>query len=176
MVGNVRFARMADGREIAYRVMSDGDGPTILHTTSGPFPIDLLGEEPMYDRFLRTLGGSGRLVLFDKPGIGSSDPVDRDRDFHDQMADAHVAVLDALGVDAAWFVGSLLSAIARTIQSHPTRVLGAVLINPLSPDQQQRTLDSVIKRGSDSVNQDVAHSRAASFQRRRHSRNLIQSR
>jgi pimeloyl-ACP methyl ester carboxylesterase len=89
----------------------------------------------MCDRLLRTQGGCRRLVLFDKPSIGSSDPVDRDRDFHDQMAEAYLAVLDAVDADAAWFVGSLLAAIARTIQAHPARVLGAALINPPSPDQ-----------------------------------------
>ena len=146
MVGDVRFAQMAGGQEIAYRLVSEGDGPVILHTPSGPFPLDLLNEEPMYDLFLRTLSGSGRLVLYDKPGIGSSDPIDPDRDFLDQMADAHVAVLDAVGAEAAWIVGSTLSAIARTIQTHPARALGAVLINPLSPAQFQRGVDSAVER------------------------------
>ena len=100
----------------------------------------------MCDRLLRTLGGCGRLVLFDKPSIGSSDPVDRDRDFHDQMAEAYLAVLDAVDADAAWSVGSLLAAIARTIQAHPARVLGAALINPPSPDQFRRSVDSGIER------------------------------
>ena len=114
MIDSVQFAQMADGREIAYQEMSDHAGPLILHTSSPPYPLDLLNEDPMYDRFLRTLGGCGRLVVFDKPGIGSSDPVDPGRSFHDQMAEAYFGVLDALAVDEAWIAGSTLSAIAYT--------------------------------------------------------------
>ena len=158
--GDVRFARMADGRDIAYRVLVDGEGPVLLHTTSGPFPLDLLDEEPMYDLFLRTLGKCGRLVVFDKPSTGSSDPIDRDRDFLDQMADAHVAVLDAVDASAAWFVGSLWAVVARTMRSHPTRVLGAVLINPLSPGQFKRNVDSAINRERKSMGTDISPSRA----------------
>ena len=160
MVDDVRFAQMADGREIAYRVMSDSAGPVILHTASGPFPVDLLDEDPMYDRFLRTLGGCGRLVLFDKPGIGSSDPVDRDRDLHDQMSEAYLGVLDAVNADAAWIVGSTLSAIATTMRAHPSRVLGAVLINPLSPDQFRNHFDSAIARDRVPQALDINPSRA----------------
>lgn len=146
MTDDVRFAQMADGREIAYRTMSDVAGPLILHTPSGPFPVDLLDEDPMYDRFLRTLGTCGRLVLFDKPSIGSSDPVNRDRDFHDQMAEAYLGILDAHDAEAGWIVGSTVSAISSTMQAHPHRVLGTVLINPVSPEQFRGNIDSAVER------------------------------
>ena len=160
MVGEMQFAQMTDAREIAYRAMSDGDGPLILHTASGPFPVDLLDEDPMYDRFLRTLGRCGRLVVWDKPGIGSSDPVDRDRNFHDQMTDAYLAVLDAIDADAAWIVGSTPSAITSTIRAHPTRVLGAVLINPMSPDQFRRVAESARERERKQMGGEIHPSRA----------------
>lgn len=146
MVVEVRFAPIADGRDVAYRVVTDAEGPLIIHTTSGPYPLDLLDEDPMYERFLRILGECGRLVLYDRPGFGSSDPIDRDRDFLDEMADAHVAVLEAVDADQAWIVSSLGPAIARTIQSHPDRVEGAVIINPVSPAQFRRNVDSAIER------------------------------
>ena len=66
MAEDVRFARMADGREVVYRVMSQGDGPVVLHTGAATFPFEFLDADPMYDRFLRTLGQVGQLVLFDK--------------------------------------------------------------------------------------------------------------
>jgi class 3 adenylate cyclase len=56
--------------------MSRNDGPALLFTPEGRAPIDLLEEDPMCDRFVRTVGRIGRLVLFDKPGIGASDPFD----------------------------------------------------------------------------------------------------
>lgn len=158
---SVQFAQMADGREIAFQAMSDDTGPLILHTSSPPYPLDLLGEDPMYDRFLRTLGGCGRLVVFDKPGIGSSDPVDPARDFHDQMAEAYFGIMDALGEDEAWIVGSTLSAIAHTIRAAPHRFLGAVLVNPITPAQFRQNIDSAIERTRDLVRlRDINPSRA----------------
>ena len=146
MAGEVRFATIADGREIAYQVMSEGDGPVIVHDVVGPWPLDLLGEEPMYARFLRTLGRYGRLVVYDRPGLGSSDPLDAERDWLDQMCEASVAVLDAVGASAGWIVGSSLPQAATMMRVHPARVLGAVLINPLSPKRFQRVVDSSIDR------------------------------
>jgi class 3 adenylate cyclase len=160
MNDSVQFAQMADGREIAYQEMSDNPGPFILHTSSPPYPLDLLDEDPMYDRFLRTLGGCGRLVVFDKPGIGSSDPLDPGRSFHDQMAEAYFGVLDALTADEAWIVGSTLSAIAYTIEAQPHRVLGAVLVNPITPAQFQQNIDSAIERKRDLRMLDINPSRA----------------
>jgi class 3 adenylate cyclase len=146
VAGEVRFATIADAREIAYQVMSEGDGPVIVHDVVGPWPLDLLGEEPMYDRFLRTLGRYGRLVVYDRPGLGSSDPLDAERDWLDQMCEASVAVLDAVGASAGWIVGSSLPQAATMMRVHPARVLGAVLINPLSPKRFQRVVDSSIDR------------------------------
>lgn len=122
---------MDNGREIAYLTKGRTDGPLIIHAPAGPFPIELLDEDPMYDRFLRTLGSAGRLVVYDRPGMGSSDPIEPDRGWFDQNVDAYCAVLDAIGADAAWIVGSTLPAIAETIRAQPDRVLGAVLNNPL---------------------------------------------
>lgn len=137
---------MADGTEVAYRVISGGDGPVIVHSTVGPWPLDLLREEPMYDRFLRTLSGYGQLVVYDRPGLGSSDPFDRDRDWLEQMSEACVAVLDAVGPEPAWLVGSALMEFATTIRAHPERVLGAVLINPLSTARFRQIVDSSVER------------------------------
>ncbi|MDC3402367.1 adenylate/guanylate cyclase domain-containing protein [bacterium] len=138
MVGEVQFTTMADGREIAYRVMSQAQGPTILYTHHSTFPVEVLDEEPMYDLFFRTLGQCGRLVLFDKPGVGASDPFDRDRDYIDQTIDAYLAVLNALDVHGAWLVGHQTLETARLAASHRSRLVGAVLLNPLSPATASR--------------------------------------
>lgn len=70
--GTVRFAECSDGREVAYRVLSDAEGPVIVHTHITTFPMEMLGEDPMYDRFHRALGLAGMLVLFGKPCVGAS--------------------------------------------------------------------------------------------------------
>jgi pimeloyl-ACP methyl ester carboxylesterase len=84
--------------------MSERDGPAIVHVPGGTTPIEVLTEDPMYDRFLRTLGRYGRVIVFDRVGIGASDAFDPARQTVEQNGEALVAVLDAVGVDAAWIV------------------------------------------------------------------------
>jgi len=90
--------------------------------------------------------------VYDKAGIGSSDPIDPDRDLLDQMAEAHVAILDAVGAEAAWIVGSTLSGHRKDDPTHPARALGAVLINPLPPAQFQRGVDSTVDATTPRIN------------------------
>ena len=146
MADDVRFASMPDGREIAYRLVAGGDGPLIVHTPGNLIPIDLLPEDPMYDRFIQTLAMSGRLVLYDKPGVGSSDPIDPDSDLYDQLTDAYLAVLDALDADRAWVVDSRPAANVMTIRTNPDRVLGLVLVNPISRRMYRDFTDASIER------------------------------
>ena len=134
MADSVRFTKMADGREIAYRVMSETAGPVVLHTHGVTVPIEILDEDPMYDRFLRVLGKFTRLVIFDKPGIGASDPFDRNRDYLDQTIDAYLAVLDALDARDGWLVGHGACETALLATSHRSRLLGAALLEPYSPN------------------------------------------
>ena len=123
---------MADGREIAYRVLSDTEGPVIVHTQESTFPMEMLDEEPMYDRFLRTLGQAGTLVVFDKPGVGASDPFARDRDYLGQVAEAFVAVLDAVEAPAGWLCGTLTTATVL-MSTCRSRLSGVVSTTGLSP-------------------------------------------
>lgn len=94
--------------------------------------MELLEEDPMYDHFLRALGQAGTLVLFDKPGLGASDPFDPDRDYYEQYADAYLAVLDALDARAAW-LHSTLTLAAVLASTHRERILGAVLLTTPGP-------------------------------------------
>ena len=112
----------------------------------GPWPVELIDEDPMYDRFLRTLGGSCRLVVFDRPGVGGSDPLDPARGYFAEVAEAHRAVLDAVGAETAWIVGSALPVMAETIRAYRERISGAVLINPISTDFWKRRSSEAIDR------------------------------
>lgn len=135
MADDLGFAQMVDGREVAYRVVSGGDGPVIVHSPNGGVPILLLDEDPMYDRFVRTLASPGRLVLYDDLGVGSSDGIDPGRDDFDERIEAYLAVLDAVEADAAWLVGNNLPLLTEIIRADPGRVSGAVLLNPISRRQ-----------------------------------------
>ena len=141
----VRFAKYSEGREIAYRVLSQTPGPLIVHAHQGDLAMELLEDDPMYDRFLRALGQAGTLVLFDKPGLGASDPFDRGRDYFEQYADAYLAVLDALDARAAWlYSSSMLAAVLAS--THRERILGAVLLTNPGPASSSH-LDRVDERG-----------------------------
>jgi class 3 adenylate cyclase len=132
-VSETRFVRLGDGREVAFRCLSDAPGPTMVLVPSGTTPIEVIEDSTMLARFVRTLGRYGRLVTFDRLGVGASDAFDPDRDLFDQLADSIVAVLDDVGADTAWLVGPPLPGpglLARMMIRHPARLAGGALLNP----------------------------------------------
>jgi class 3 adenylate cyclase len=69
-----RYVRRPDGVSIAYQVF--GEGPIDLVCAPGLVThLDLQWTDPGYTRFLRRLGSFARVICFDKPGTGLSDPV-----------------------------------------------------------------------------------------------------
>ena len=75
-MGSIQFARVGSGREIAYRELSNVEAPAIVHFYTATAAMELLDDERMYARMLEILAAAGHLILFDKPGIGASDPFD----------------------------------------------------------------------------------------------------
>ena len=100
-----RYARSGDVN-IAYQVA--GEGPFDLVYVPGWISnIELMWEEPAHARLLRRLASFSRLILFDKPGTGMSDPVPLDRlPTLEQRMDAVRAVMDAAGSERAALFGS----------------------------------------------------------------------
>lgn len=148
-MGSTAFATSATG-EVAYRVISDAPGPPIVHLPHGTVPIEVLGDDAMYARFLDTLGRYGRLVVLDRPGIGESDPLDPARDYLDQVADAVVAVLDELAMPAAWLAMKMGYVAYRMGQRHPSRLLGATVLSGATPGSPHPFLaQDVVQRGKD---------------------------
>lgn len=147
-----QYTRLPNGHEIAYRTIVVADGPDFVFVPSGTMPVEVLEEDPMMARFLRTLGRYGTVHAIERPGIGASDPLDPDVDYSDQLIDACVAMLDALEVDAAWFVGgvghgaSFVRLNARTAD----RVAGAALINPVRHAAERNRVDEVLGRDEQS--------------------------
>ncbi len=128
-----RFVRLDDGREVAFRCLSDAPGTTIVFVPSGTTPIEVIEDDTMSERFLRTLGRYGSLVALDRLGIGASDAFDPDRDLFDQLADSFVAVLDDIDAETGWLVAGAVPGpclLARVMTSHPSRLAGGALLNP----------------------------------------------
>jgi pimeloyl-ACP methyl ester carboxylesterase/DNA-binding SARP family transcriptional activator len=121
-----RYARSGDAA-IAYQVV--GDGPLDVVFAPGWFShVEVGWEEPRYAAFLRRLAKHRRLLLFDKRGVGMSDPAPPSVTI-DERADDMLAVMDAAGAERAVIIGVSeggpmgISLAAR----HPERVAGLVI-------------------------------------------------
>ena len=97
-----RYAKKGD-ISIAYQVV--GDGPLDLVFASGIVSnMALFWSDPEANAMLRRITSFARLIMFDKPGTGLSDPV-AGRPTAEQRVDDIVAVMDAVGIDHAAILG-----------------------------------------------------------------------
>ena len=72
-----QYARSGE-LSIAYQVV--GDGPTDLVIVPGFYShVEMAWENPSMVRIIERLAGFARVILWDKPGSGLSDPVDEPR-------------------------------------------------------------------------------------------------
>jgi class 3 adenylate cyclase len=73
---DVRYALTGDGGSLAYRVIGAEDEAVrdVVLLTGGTTPMEALFDDPSASRLVEALAGIGRLVLFDRSGIGLSDP------------------------------------------------------------------------------------------------------
>jgi class 3 adenylate cyclase len=95
-----KYAWLGDDR-IAYQVLGQGP-PDLVMTHGGYGHLDLVWEDPGCTLFLRSLASFSRLILFDRRGIGASDPPPHDPlPPWESYAEELVAVLDAVGSQRA---------------------------------------------------------------------------
>ena len=98
-----RYAKTPDGVHIAYQVL--GDGPFDLVLITGYVShVELAWDDPEIADFLRALASFSRLILFDRRGLGLSDPVQGAPTIEDRMQDVR-AVMDAAGSERAALLG-----------------------------------------------------------------------
>lgn len=92
-----------DGTTIAYQVV--GDGPVDVLISHGfATHLDLQWADPGLSRFLSRFASFARLIMYDKPGTGLSDPVPQVPTLEERVADIE-AVLDAAGSERAVLFG-----------------------------------------------------------------------
>ncbi|MGA9876548.1 MAG: adenylate/guanylate cyclase domain-containing protein [Solirubrobacteraceae bacterium] len=92
-----------NGIAIAYQVV--GDGPFDLLLAHGFIThLDLQWTEPRFASFLARLASFARLIVYDKPGTGLSDPIAHLPTIEERSADIE-AVLDAAGSERAVLFG-----------------------------------------------------------------------
>ena len=101
-----RYAKTTDGVHLAYQVA--GDGPIDFVVVGSAFiaSVDLSWEFPPTAALSRFFAARGRALLFDRRGIGMSDPVNAEDlpPLEVRIEDLH-AVMDAAGVDRAVLFG-----------------------------------------------------------------------
>jgi class 3 adenylate cyclase len=88
---------------IAYQVVGEG-GPALIIVPGFISHLDLQWMDPGYSRFLERLASFTRLILYDKPGTGLSDPIPNVPTLEERIADIK-AVLDAVGVERTALLG-----------------------------------------------------------------------
>jgi pimeloyl-ACP methyl ester carboxylesterase len=102
MQPRTEYAKSGD-LNIAYQVV--GDGPLDLVFTFGwASHLDFQWTDPTLTRFLRRLARFARVIVFDKRGVGLSDPVPRMPTMEERMDDIR-AVMDAVEVERAALIG-----------------------------------------------------------------------
>src|SRR5947209_2902920 len=126
MEPQTRYTRSGE-LHIAYSVV--GDGPNdLVYVPSWISQLEHYWDEPTVARYFSRLASFSRLIMFDRRGVGLSDPVERAPTLEEQMDDV-VAVMDAVGSERAAVYamlegGAMAALFAAT---HPERTQALVL-------------------------------------------------
>jgi class 3 adenylate cyclase len=122
----------AGDTHIAYRLLGEPGRGDIVMVAGALFPFELLAEDRVASRFTAGLAALGRLLVFDKRGIGLSDPMtDWSRSAQEQWAEDLVAVIEAAGLDHPVVVSWEPYGVARCAASgRPDLFASMVLVNP----------------------------------------------
>lgn len=117
---------------IAYQVV--GEGPIDLVMVNGlASHLDLLWADPQATAMVRAMSSFARLILFDKPGTGLSDPVAGAPTLEQRTEDVR-AVMDTAGSERAALLGYSEGGFpaARLAALHPDRVQALILLSTLA--------------------------------------------
>lgn len=141
---DTRYALNGD-TSLAYQMFGGGDVDVLLVTGPGSH-LEVQWEHPLMGRFLSRVGRIGRVVMFDRRGMGLSDPVDRPPTYEQQVEDA-VAVLDAVGIERAAVIGISEAGrmAAMFAAARPERVSALVLISPGARPAKDERADLMAK-------------------------------
>jgi pimeloyl-ACP methyl ester carboxylesterase len=102
-VAETRYARSGDVH-IAYQVIGDGPIDLVLFGTFVSH-VELNWEDPSIAQFLHGLASFARVIVFDKRGVGMSDPAATTPTLEERMEDVR-AVMDAAGSERAALFGT----------------------------------------------------------------------
>src|SRR5271168_4758437 len=129
MFTETRYARNGDLR-VAYR--ASGEGPRdLVFVPTWVGNCEVLPEQPFLQGWVEAMTSLGRLIFFDQPGTGASDPVTPGAlPTMEQWADSITAVLDDLGSrEAVLLAGTgAFAPAALFAATHPSRTTALVAL------------------------------------------------
>jgi class 3 adenylate cyclase len=134
MFSETRYARNGDLR-IAYRASREGPHD-IVFVPNWITCCEILPELPSLHGWVEAMTSLGRLIFFDQPGTGASDPVTPGAlPTLEQWADSITAVLDDLGSREAVLVaiGGAFATGALFAATHPSRTTALVVLEGPDP-------------------------------------------
>src|SRR5258707_15538796 len=120
MFSETRYARIGDLR-VAYRASREG-ARDIVFVPNWFTNCEIFPELPSLQGWVEAMTSLGRLIFFDQPGTGASDPVMPGAlPTLEQWADSITAVLDDLGSNEAGFLGGKVGVLpeAPFLAPHP---------------------------------------------------------
>ncbi len=130
MFSETRYALNGDLR-VAYR--ASREGPRDIVSVANWFTnCEVFPELPSIQGWVEAMTSLGRLIYFDQPGTGASDPVTSDAlPTLEQWADSITAVLDSLGSREAVLVASnsAFAPAALFAATHPSRTTALVVLD-----------------------------------------------
>lgn len=129
MFSETRYAMNGDLR-VAYRASPEGERD-IVFVPHWFTCCELFPELPSTQGWVEAMTSLGRLIFFDQPGSGASDPVEPGAlPTLEQWADSIAAVLDDLGSHEAILLAipGALSAAALFAATHPSRTAALVVL------------------------------------------------
>jgi pimeloyl-ACP methyl ester carboxylesterase len=131
VIPETRFARTSDGY-LAYQLF--GTGPRdIVFAWAWTSHLEVTWEIPEAARMLRRLAELGRVIVFDKRGVGMSERTTQPVSL-EQRSDDIVAVMDAAGSDRAvlWGGFDAAAAVLVTASRYPDRVSSIIASEALA--------------------------------------------
>jgi pimeloyl-ACP methyl ester carboxylesterase len=139
MFSETRYAMNGDLR-VAYR--ASREGPRDIVAVANWFTCcEVLPELPSIQGWVEAMTSLGRLIYFDQPGTGASDPVEPDAlPTLEQWADSITAVLDDLGSREAVLVANpgAFATAALFAATHPSRTTALVVLEGYADPMAQR--------------------------------------
>ncbi|MGE2688232.1 adenylate/guanylate cyclase domain-containing protein [Mycolicibacterium pulveris] len=130
MFSETRYALNGD-LHVAYRATREG--PRDIVVVPNWFTCcEVLPEHPSLQGWVEAMTSLGRLIYFDQPGTGVSDPVTSDTlPTLEQWADSITAVLDALGSREAVLIASnfAFAPAALFAATHPSRTTALIVLD-----------------------------------------------